>query len=493
MKKLVVMTVLAAVAGSAAAISQKQPNIIFFTVDDMDVTSVNAYGNPLPDLTPNMDKLAAQGMRFEHAHVSTPVCQPCRQSMMTGLQPHSNGSMGFIEVEKGSCPNLPGLLHDAGYYTASLGKGRDYKSFPWDEFNNGLGQAGWYSRKPDGFYEASKQMIQTAKAQGRPLYLGVNTSDPHRPFAGSEQEKERVAKIRKLFPKANVLDFPVMEPVCSEADVPLLPYLPDLPDIRKEMVQYLTCVKRADDTLGRIMDLIEEEGLADNTIFIFVSDHDAAMPTAKQNCYAHSSVTPLMVRWPGFIKPGSVDSDHMVSTLDIMSTLLEAVNLPIPGKQDGRSMLSIWKGGKQEGRDAVFTTYNYITPNQQVFPMRGVHTKEWSYVFNPWSDGVKKRLQGNGQPTENQSGLTFAAMQKAALTDPEMKERMDTILLRRRDELFDHRKDPYSFENLAENPEYKKQLKKMKKLVADEMKRSEDPLLDALENGGSYPAEWDKR
>ena len=490
MKKLLVMTALAAVAGSAAAISQKQPNIVLFTVDDMDITSVNCYGNPLPDLTPNMDKLAAQGMRFMNAHVNSPICQPCRQSMMTGLQPHSNGTLGFVEVEKGSCPNLPGLLHNAGYYTVSINKGRDYKSFPWDEII-GLGKDSWYNRKPESFYKTVKKSI--AKADGKPFFIGVNTSDPHRPFAGSEQEKESVAKIKKAWPNADVPDFQVMEPVCSEADVPLLPYLPDLPEIRKETVQYLTCVKRADDALGRIMDLIDEEGLTENTIFIFVSDHAAPMPTAKQNCYAHSSVTPLMVRWPGNIKPGSVDSDHMVSTLDIMPTLLEAVDLPIPGKQDGRSMLSILQGGKQEGRDAVFTSYNYITPNQQVFPMRGVHTKEWSYVFNPWSDGVNKRLQGSGQPTENQSGLTFAAMQKAALTDLEMKERMDTILLRRRDELFDLRKDPYSFENLGENPEYSSQLKKMKGLILDEMTRSNDPLFECFEDGGSYPAEWDKR
>ena len=489
--RIVLQLILLFCVGLALRGHAAQPNIILFTVDDMDVTSVNAYGNPLPDLTPNMDKLAAQGMRFEYAHVNSPICMPCRQSMMTGLQPHSNGSFGLVQMEKGSYPSLPGLLHDAGYYTVSINKPGAYQAFPWDDLVGGLGSANWFSRKPEAFYQQVKKSIKDA--DGKPFFIGVNTSDPHRPWPGSEQEKEYVAKIKKAWPNANVPDFPVMEPVCSEADVPLLPYLPDLPEIRKETVQYLTCVKRADDTLGRIMDLIDEQGLTDNTIFIFVSDHAAPMPTAKQNCYAHSSVTPLMVRWPGNIKPGSVDADHMVSTLDIMPTLLEAVNLAIPVKQDGRSMLSILKGGTQDDRDAVFTTYNYTTPNQQVFPMRGVHTKEWSYVFNPWSDGVNKRLQGNGNPTENQSGLTFAAMQKAALTDPEIKERMDTILLRRRDELFDHRKDPYSFENLAENPEYEKQLKKMKKLVADEMKRSDDPLLDALENGGSYPAEWDKR
>lgn len=478
-------------AGASVDATSRCPNIVVFTVDDMDITSVNCYGNPLPDLTPNMDRLASQGMRFMHAHVNSPICMPCRQSMMTGLQPHSNGSFGFVEVEKGACPSLSGILMNNGYFAASLGKGRDYKAFPWDKWVNGLGGDGWYSRKPDAFYNEAKKAIQEARTTGKPFYLGVNTSDPHRPFAGSEQEKEFVEKLRKKYPTAP--DYPVMAPVCSEADAPLLPYLPDLTEIRKETVQYLTCVKRADDTLGRIMQLLAEEGLAENTLFVFVSDHDAAMPTAKQNCYAHSSVTPLMVRWPGKIKPGAVDSDHMVSTLDLMPTLLEAVGLPIPRKQDGRSMLSILKGGTQEDRDRIFTSYNYIDKGIQVFPMRAIHTKEWSYVFNPWSDGVKTRSQGNGNLTENQSGLTFAAMQQAALTDPEMKERIDTILLRRREELFDLSKDSYSFENLAENPEYKKQLKKMKLLVLDEMQRSEDPLFHCLENGGSYPDEWNKR
>ena len=490
MKKWIFGLLLAGVQ-SAIGNPQSAMNVVVFTVDDMDVTSVNCYGNPLPNLTPNMDRLASQGMRFLNAYVSTPICMPCRQSMMTGLHPHRNGSFGFVEIEKNSCPSLSGILMENGYFTVSIGKGRDYKAFPWDKWVNGLGGDGWYSRKPDGFYDEAKKAIQAARKAGKPFYLGVNTSDPHRPFAGSEQEKEFVENLRKKFPTAP--DFPGMEPVCSEAEVPLLPYLPDLPDIRKETVQYLTCVKRADDTLGRIMQLLEEEGLAENTLFVFFSDHDAAMPTAKQNCYAHSAITPLMVRWPGQIQPGSVDQEHMVSTVDLMSTILEALHLPVPEKQDGRSMLPILKGEKQDNRDMVFVSYNYVYPGIQVFPMRTVLTKDWCYVFNPWSDGVKKRLQGNGQPTENQSGLTFAAMQKAALTDPEMKERLDTILLRRRDELFNRNKDPYSFENLAGDPEYRTVLKKMKKLLADEMEQSEDPLFQRLENGGSYPAEWDER
>lgn len=465
-----------------------RPNIVVFTVDDMDITSVNCYGNPLPALTPNMDLLASQGFRFEHAHVSSAICMPARQSMMTGLHPHQNGSMGFNEVEQGSCPSLSGILMQNGYYTSSVGKGRDYKAFPWDEFTNGLGAEGWYSRKPAGFYEKAKTAIQNSRKANKPLFLGVNTSDPHRPFCGSEQEKEVVAKLREKYP--DIADFPVMDPFCTSDEAPLLPYLPDLPKIREEMAQYYTNVHRADETLGMIMKLLEEEEMEDNTLFIFLSDHDAAMPTAKQNCYRHSSIIPFMVRWPGKIKKGKVDDVHMVSTLDIMPTILEILGIPEPEKQDGRSMLSILQGGEQDGRDFVFTTYNYIYPGVQVFPMRAIHTKEWSYVFNPWSDGINKRLQESGHPTENQSGLTFAAIQKAAQTDPEMQKRLDYILLRRREELFDLKADPYSFNNLAEIADYEEQLKKMQELMIQEMQRTNDPLLESLENNKSYPESW---
>jgi len=94
-----------------------EPNIIVFTVDDMDITSVNCYGNPLAGLTPNMDLLATEGIRFSNAHVSSPICMPCRQSMMTGLHPHSNNSLGFAEVKEASFPSLSRILMENGYYT----------------------------------------------------------------------------------------------------------------------------------------------------------------------------------------------------------------------------------------------------------------------------------------------------------------------------------------------------------------------------------------
>ncbi len=460
------------------------PNIVVFTVDDMDITSVNCYGNPLPNLTPNMDRLASEGMRFEHAHVSAAVCMPCRQSYMTGLHSHHNGSFGFVEVEPGAFPSLPELLMEHGYYAGSIGKGRDYQAFPWDGFIGGLGGQGWYNRKPEGFYREAKAMIHEAREAGKPFYLGINTSDPHRPFVGSQQEEEHVKRVREQYPHAP--DFPEMEPVCSEDEVPLLPYLPDLPAIRKETVQYLTAVKRGDDALGQIMDLIDEEGLTDETLFVFFSDHAASMPTAKQNCYRHSSAIPLIVRWPGKVEPGTVDDTHMVSTLDFMSTFLELLDIPIPEPQDGRSMLPLWRGERQSDRDFVMTTHNYIWPGVQVFPMRAVHTKDWSYVFNPWSDGLNRR-----EHTENQSGLTMDAIRDAAVTDEAMRERLNYMLLRQRDELFDLKADPYSFDNLAEEQAYQSKMEEMQALLAKEMERTNDTLLPYLVEKTGYPEEWD--
>ena len=151
-------------------------------------------------------------------------------------------------------------------------------------------------------------------------------------------------------------------------------------------------------------------------------------------------------------------------------------------------MLSILKGGEQENRDAVFTSYNYIDHGQQVFPMRTVITRDYAYTFNPWANGVRKRCAYH---TENQSGLTMTAMDEAAKSDPELKKRVDYIYRRSRDELFDLRKDPCSFNNLAQNREYHDVLKLMKMMLAQEMLRTNDPLLDALQKITRYPEEWD--
>jgi N-sulfoglucosamine sulfohydrolase len=169
--------------------------------------------------------------------------------------------------------------------------------------------------------------------------------------------------------------------------------------------------------------------------------------------------------------------------MDIMPTVLEIAGAPLPEKMDGRSLLSLLKGGTQTGRDHVFTTFNYILPWWEVFPMRAVHTRRFSYIFNAWSDGTT-RFHG-----ECHGGLTFAAMQAAAKTNPALAARVRHIEYRTPEELYDVEKDPGCLNNLANHPEYAAVKRKMKEMLEEDMRRTQDPLLACFLGKGPIPPE----
>lgn len=483
---LLAVTVASPTLASAAPAQAAPPNILVFVVDDMDFTTFNANGCPVPGLVPNMDRLAKEGLLFDNAHVPNAVCAPSRQSMMTGLHPHRNGTLGFVPVPA-DVPNLSELLMAKGYYTASFNKGRDYKSFEWSEFLDGYGTCG-FGRDPGLFVASAKKAIANARREGKPFFLNVALSDPHRAFPDSQEEKEALEAAKTKWPEAAAKGLVFNAPFinfCSPEQAWVPPFLPNLPDIHREWSQYYNAVHRADDTLGRIMELLKTEGVESDTIVIFFSDHGAPFPSDKQNCYPYSTRTPLMIRWPGVIQPGRVDREHMVSTMDLMPTLLEAVTgIPAPVKLDGRSLTTLLKGQPQGGRDHVFTTQNYITPGTQVYPMRAVHTRDYSYIFNAWSDG-KTKFNG-----ECHNGLTFAAMQVAAKTDAGIAERVKQIVYRVREELYDLKQDPNCLHNLAKDAQHATVKAELKQIMTDEMVRTEDPLLPALLGKGPIPARW---
>ena len=461
------------------------PNLVVFVVDDMDYASMNSNGCPVPGLTPNMDSLASEGVIFEQGHVSNAVCQPSRQSMMTGLHPHRNGSFGFEPVPPG-VPNLSELLMAHGYYTASFNKGRDYASFKWSEFLDGYGTSG-FGREPGMFVESAKNAIFKAKTEGKPFFLNIATSDPHRPFPGSADEEKTLQKMKKKWTKPAAegkVFFPSFRNICAPDQAWVPPYLADLPEVREELAQYYNAVHRADETLGGILDLLKAEGVAENTIVVFFSDNGAPFAPSKQNCYPYSTRAALIVRWPGVVKPGNRDSSHMVSTMDIMPTILEQAGIPLPVKLDGRSLLPMLQGKPQTGRDHLYTTQNYIKPGTQVFPMRAVHTREFTYIFNAWSDG-KQRFQG-----ECMSGLTFAAMEKAAKTDAKLAGRVKHIAYREAEELYDLKSDPWCLHNLAADPGHAAIKAELQRIMEAEMRQTDDPLLPRFLGKGELPAAW---
>jgi len=439
-----------------------RPNILLITADDMNYNSPGAAGCGIAGITPNIDKLAAEGMRFVHAHVTIAVCQPSRSVLMTGRYPHNNGAKGFEPIDP-SVPTLGESLRAAGYMNGILGKTthlQPEEKFCWDTVVRvtelGMG------RSPRLYYEHARRFFEKARQAGKPFFLMANSHDPHRPFAGSQQERTFAKRRKVTFPKASHYYRP------DEAEIP--GFLPDLPDIRKEVAQYFTSVHRCDETVGAILKALSETGFADRTLVMFLSDNGMAFPFAKTNCYLTSTRTPWIVRWPGRVRPGTVDDKHFISGIDFMPTVLEAAGVPLPAGMDGRSFLPLLEGRDQPGRDEVFTVFHQ-TAARRNYPMRCIQNRRFGYIYNAWSDGKTVFLN------ESQSGLTFKAMQQAAAGDKKIAARVKLFQYRVPEELYDFEKDPDALHNLVDEPAYAEVLRTMRARMAEVMAACKDPLL----------------
>ncbi len=450
--------------------ARKMPNILIVTVDDMTFNSVGAFGCTIPGITPNIDRLAGEGMRFTHAFSNTAVCQPTRQSIQTGRFPHNNGAEGFEPIDA-DVPTLPEQLKKAGYINGILGKEihhQPVERYFWDfipfktqkdsVWRNGQ------SRSPALFNKYSAEFFKMAKAQKKPFFLVANSHDPHRPFVGSSADS---ASFKHRLPPTTRQFSP------EEIDVPR--YLPDIPDVRKETAQYYSSVGRADQNIGAVLDALNKSGMADNTLVIFLSDHGAAFPFSKSQCYFNSNRTPLIIKWPRKIKPGSVDSVHFVSGIDLMPTVLEALRLPSVPDLDGRSFLPLLSGGKQGKRDDVYTTYYQIFGNTR-YPMRCIQDSDFGYIYNFWADG-ELNISGDAL-----GGLTWKAMVKSAKSDPEIAKRVELFQHRVPEEFYDFKNDPDALHNLIDVPAYTAQIQKFRDRMLEVMGYYKDPALQAFKD-----------
>lgn len=449
-------------AGSLA--KKKPPNILLITADDLNYNSTGVFGCKISDITPNIDRLAAEGLRFANAHVTIAVCQPCRENLMTGRYPHRNGAEGFHPIDP-TVPTLQEQLNKAGYLNGILGKNSHLvpkEKFCWDYYieTAQLGQG----RDPKLYGSFAKEFFERAKTDGKPFFLMANSHDPHRPFAGSDQEK---ASWKNNLPSVR------RKIRTEEVEVP--EFLPDIPQVRLEIAEYYTSVHRCDETVGAVLKALKESGFESDTLVMFLSDNGMALPFAKTNCYLNSTKTPWIVRWPEKIKPDTVDDNHFISGIDFMPTILEAAGIKQTPGMDGTSFLAVLLGKKQPQRKYACTEF-HETSGRKRFPMRCVQTKDFGYIVNFWADG--ETVFRN----ESQSGRTFKAMQQAAQADKDIAARVELFSKRVPEEFYDFRNDPDALNNLIDNPEYSKQIESLQQILLEEMVKSDDPAVDAFRN-----------
>ncbi len=414
------------------ALSSSPPlNILLFTADDLGHEQLDFHGGGVSDVTPNLSKFSAENHTFLRGHVNIAICAPSRSIIATGRYGHNSGCYGFNKLPK-KIPTVFAHFKEHGYLTGVLGKVSHSTcdtTFTWDLAHD-QGELG-NGRSPRKYHDYSVEFFNRCKKEGKPFYFMVNSHDPHRPFHDPKKPLKNVEEPSKLF-KPNEIEVP--------------PFLPDLPEVRKELAHYYNSIRRLDDTFGRVMQALEKSGLSDSTLVLFITDNGSAFPFAKANTYLASTRTPLLVRWPGVTKTGTKDDTHFVSEVDFFPTFTESAGLPAADKLDGRSFVSLLLGMPQDKRDVVFTQIDY-TIGGPPKPMRCIQDEKFGYIFNAFSDGEFEYRNNN-------EGLTFKAMKEKGKTDPAIQARVDFFRHRVVEEFYDLKNDSGSTKNLIDSPEH---------------------------------------
>jgi N-sulfoglucosamine sulfohydrolase len=467
--KPLLLSFLACVGTCLIIYAEPKLNVMFITLDDMNRDSVGIYGSKVKGTTPNIDKLAKEGLRFEHGHVSIAICMPTRAVWMTGRYPHNSGALGFTKINP-DVPTLPETLQANGFMTGILGKTEHVvpsrtKAFGYSrdrsEMDNG--------RSQELYGQFTAEFLGQVKQEGKPFFLMVNAHDPHRPFDNRKPADQRIVaeETGDKKKKGRRADYPAPSRIYQPDEIPIPGFLPDLPPIREEIAQYYSSVSRADDVVGRVLAELEKVGFAQNTLVMLKSDHGIPVPFAKTNVWRHSTLTPWIVRWPGIVKPGIHETEHVVAGVDFAPTILDGLGLDPMTGMDGRSFLPVLKGKKQKGREFAYTHINTIASGRS-YTMRSLQGKRYGLIWNGWHDGETTFKN------ESMSGLTWKAMAKAAENDPALARRVKHYLYRTPFEFYDYEKDPDALSNLIGEDQLAKSISRYGKELNRIMKKTGD-------------------
>lgn len=453
----------------------ERPNVLFIAVDDLN-NDLGAYGHDLVR-SPHIDRLAAQGMRFDRAYCQYPVCNPSRASFLTGLYPEQTGVLTNQDTFRVHIPEvvtLPQWFRQHGYYVARVGKLFHYNvplgigtdglddSLSWDHVVNprGIdrevhdrihtltpGQFGgtlsWLSLDDDegehtdalGASAAIALLEEHHAAQtDQPIFLAVGFYRPHTPYVAPQSYFEK-------YPLEDI--HPVMEEPGDRDDIPVAA-LADRPkqreltvEQRREIIQaYYASISFMDTQVGRLLDALERLDMADNTIVVFVSDHGYHLGHhglwQKGDLFEGSVRVPLIVATPESRHAGAA-TEALTELVDLYPTLVELSGLPLPEHLAGQSMTPILEDPAHPGRPAALTVAwsraRWVHPEAFDEPVLGHTIRTPRFRYTEWNQG--------------QYGV----------------------------ELYDYQEDPQEYDNLADNPEHAETMIRLKQLL-DEKRRA---------------------
>ena len=471
------------------------PNILLIAVDDMGYDTPESFGGRVKGLTPHIDRLAGQGTRFTAAYNTSSRCAPSRGSIMTGLYQDGYATKpGSSDTTvRESVLTIPEYLRQKDYMSGLFGKDTHYRpleKYGFDEVSPMAAMA--VGRSPELYAHNVGAFIDRALAEERPFFVSANTHDPHRPYAGAPGEQKSLERrfkqeTRKLEDKPEFV-LPPEVTAWSDRGIEAPGFIPDHPLVREEFGYYLNSSHRADQFVGAMMKVLEDKGVLDDTLVIFHSDNGMHWPFAKSNVYVASVKTPFVVYWQGRSVAGTA-SGSLVSTIDILPTILEAAGIAAPGELPGKSLLPLLGEPDRQHHDRVFATLN--AKGDIRYEMRSIIDPEYIYIYNKWVDGEARYHDG-----KYPGGMALEGFEAAAQQNAQAAARFEFFYGRAKEELYDLRSDPNALDNLAGQPDFAATLKSMRQQMLDQMTATNDPYLQdfqaLLDEAGHVvePALW---
>lgn len=445
---------------------QEKPNIMLFLTDDQSY-HLSHVGTPGLS-TPNIDKLIEGGTFFENAFSSCASCAPSRSAILTGMYPHSNGHwrntstpvINAPEIEFGresskidsvgvheDIPTLVEILKDEGYVTGITEKWHlsPHWKFPFDY------------RLESPRIPVTSSAIAVKKFfsdieknnDDSPFFIMVNIGNTHRNYQTGKDNRYRV----------------------NAEDLVLPAGLPDIPLVRQDYADYLSAVQSADVAIGNVIKVLEDSGKANDTLIIYTSDQGYGYPRAKASLYYDGTHVPLSISGAG-IKSG-VNSDKLVSLIDLAPTILDCIGVKIPDNMQGISLRPILEGDENaRGHDLVFTEHN-AHGSGEIYPSRAVTDGTILYIRNLMPE-LKYNLPADLY-SKDWGNLAYDAIVAAKDDYPLEYELMMSVFSRPYEELYDISKDPGQFTNLVNDPSYSEIYKILKNALDQWMEETGDP------------------
>lgn len=407
--------------GAIASAAAEKPNIIFINADDLTFRDLGCYGGQAH--TPNIDKLATEGMRFTRCFQAAPMCSPTRHNIYTGLYPVKSGAYPNHTFAKAGTKSIVQYLKPLGYRVMLSGKTHisPKEVFPF-EYTGG--------KNPD--MKAIEKLMSESKEAGKPFCLFACSNEPHTPWNKGDASKYPPEKIE------------------------LPPYIVDTPETRDAYSRYLAEITFYDDEVGQILALLDKHGLSENTLVMVTSEQGNSMPFAKWTLYDSGLQTALIARWPGKIEEGST-TDAMVEYVDLTPTFVAAAGGKPAPVLDGKSFLPVLFGEADSHKNFVYgiMTTRGVINHPGHYGIRSVRSEKFKLIVN-----LTPEVKFTNACTKSPEFVSWVKAAEAG--DSGAAERVKRYQHRPGIELYDITKDPLEWDNLAENPEYAPEIEKLR-------------------------------